>query len=118
MTKEHNKTPTILGISCSNGDCQFQNDGTCHNNSISVGDDMKCQSFLKDNALGESEADFDEEGRCKKCGSKISFADSTDTVIYCGNEIIKTHPGDIVNRNCVRCTYPKAYPEFKEYEGN
>jgi hypothetical protein len=38
-------------ISCSNGDCQFQNDEVCHNRQVSIGDDMKCQSFVGDNTL-------------------------------------------------------------------
>ena len=64
-------------------------------------------------------AAFDEEGRCLKCGSKVSFADVTDTVVFVGDEIVKRYDGDITNRNCVRCTYPKQYPDFKDYdEGN
>lgn len=35
-------------VFCSNGNCQFQNDGICHNNNITIGDDMKCQSFVGD----------------------------------------------------------------------
>jgi hypothetical protein len=60
---------------------------------------------------------FDDEGRCRKCGSRVSFADVKDTAVLVGNEIVKQYPGDITNRNCVRCTYPKQYPEYEEYDG-
>lgn len=59
---------------------------------------------------------FDKEGKCKKCGSKVSFADETNTVVYVGNEIVKNHPGDITNRNCVRCTYPEQYSDYEDYD--
>jgi len=63
------------------------------------------------------ESTFDEGGRCLTCGSKVSFADATDTVLFVGDEIVKRYDGDITNRNCVRCTYPKQYPEFEHYDG-
>jgi hypothetical protein len=59
---------------------------------------------------------FDGEGRCVKCGSKVSFADVTDTVVFVGDEIVKRYDGDITNRNCVRCTYPKQYPDYADYD--
>jgi hypothetical protein len=59
---------------------------------------------------------FDDAGRCLKCGSKVSFADVTDTVVFAGEEIVKRHDGDITNRNCVRCTYPKQYPDYEDYD--
>jgi len=59
---------------------------------------------------------FDDKGRCLKCGSKVAFADVTDTVLFVGDEIVKRYDGDIVNRNCVRCNYPKQYPDYKEYD--
>ena len=59
---------------------------------------------------------FDDEGRCVKCGSRVSFADVTDTVLFVGDEIVKRYPGDITNRNCVRCTYPRQYPEYENYD--
>jgi hypothetical protein len=62
------------------------------------------------------EAAFDEEGKCLKCGSKVSFADVTDTVVFAGDEIVKRHDGDITNRNCVKCTYPKQYPDYEDYD--
>ena len=59
---------------------------------------------------------FDKDGRCKKCGSKVSFADVTDTIVFAGNEIMKRHNGDITNRNCVKCNYPGQYPEYEHYD--
>jgi hypothetical protein len=60
---------------------------------------------------------FDDEGRCLRCGSRVSFADVTDTAVLVGNEIVKQYPGDITNRNCVRCTCPRQYPEYEDYDG-
>jgi predicted nucleic-acid-binding Zn-ribbon protein len=57
---------------------------------------------------------FDDEGKCLKCGSKVSFADVTDTVVFVGEEIVKRYDGDITNRNCVRCNYPELYADFKQ----
>lgn len=59
---------------------------------------------------------FDDEGRCLKCGSRVSFADVTDTVVFVGDEIVKRHDGDITNKNCVKCTYPKQYPDYKDHD--
>jgi len=59
---------------------------------------------------------FDKKGKCLKCSSRVSFADVTDTLVFVGDEIVKRHDGDITNRNCVRCTYPKQYPEYKDYD--
>jgi hypothetical protein len=64
------------------------------------------------------EAAFDDEGRCLKCGSKVSFADATDTLVFVGDDIVKRYDGDITNKNCVRCTYPAQYPEYEDYESN
>jgi len=60
---------------------------------------------------------LDEEGRCLTCGSKVSFADVTDTVVFVGDEIVKRYDGDITNRNCVRCNHPKQYCDFAHYDG-
>jgi len=59
---------------------------------------------------------FDNEGKCLKCGSRVSFADVTDTLVFVGDDIVKRHDGDITNRNCARCTYPEMYPEFEHYD--
>jgi len=59
---------------------------------------------------------FDDKGKCLKCGSKVSFADATDTLVFVSDEIVKRHDGDITNRNCVRCTYPKQYPDYEDYD--
>jgi len=60
---------------------------------------------------------FDGEGRCLKCGSRVSFADVTDTAVFVGDEIVKRYAGDITNRNCVRCIYPKQYSEYEDCDG-
>ena len=62
------------------------------------------------------QAAFDNHGKCLKCGSKVSFADVTDTIVFVDNDIVKRHNGDISNRNCVRCTYPKQYDDYKHYD--
>jgi hypothetical protein len=59
---------------------------------------------------------FDEKGKCLKCGSKVSFADVTDTLVFVGDEIIKRYDGDITNRNCVRCNYPERYADYEEHD--
>jgi hypothetical protein len=59
---------------------------------------------------------FDNKGRCLACGSRVSFADVTDTVVFVGDEIVKRYDGDITNRNCVRCTYPKQYAEYQDHD--
>jgi len=67
------------------------------------------------NAVAKEPA-FDDKGKCLKCGSKISFADVTDTLVFIAEEIVKRHDGDITNRNCVRCTYPNQYSDYAEYD--
>ena len=59
---------------------------------------------------------FDDEGKCLKCASKVSFADVTDTVVFVGDEIVKRYDGDITNRNCVRCTYPDQYRDLEHFD--
>lgn len=59
---------------------------------------------------------FDKTGRCLKCGSRVSFADVTDTVVFAGDEIVKRYDGDITNRNCVRCNYPEQYGDYGCYD--
>jgi len=62
------------------------------------------------------ESAFDNNSKCGKCGSKVSFADVTDTLLFVGDEIVKRYDGDITNRNCVRCNYPKQYADYKHYD--
>ena len=62
------------------------------------------------------EPSFDDDGKCLKCGSKVSFADVTDTLVFVDDEIVKRHDGDITNRNCVKCTYPRQYPDYEDYD--
>lgn len=54
--------------------------------------------------------------KCKKCGSKVFLMDETVTHLEVDGEIVKTYPGDLANRNCVRCTYPEQYADFKDYD--
>lgn len=55
--------------------------------------------------------------KCKKCGSRVFFVDETVTHLEIGGEITKTYSGDLSNRNCVKCTYPKRYEkDFKDYD--
>jgi predicted nucleic-acid-binding Zn-ribbon protein len=54
--------------------------------------------------------------RCEKCGSKVFFVDETVKHVQVDGEIVKTFPGDLTNANCVRCTYPKIYPEYQDFE--
>ena len=74
---------------------------------------------LWEEATGDDTAEkagFDNKGKCLKCGSKVSFADVTDTLVFIGEEITKRYDGDITNRNCVKCTYPKQYVEYEHYD--
>lgn len=65
-----------------------------------------------------------EQYQCRKCGrffyinrtDKVSIADVGDAVVFVGDEIVKTHAGDITNRNCVRCNYPEEYPDYEHYD--
>jgi len=59
---------------------------------------------------------FDKKGKCLKCGSKVAFADVTDTLVFVGDEIVKRYDGDIANRNCVRCNYPEQYQDYEEHD--
>lgn len=65
---------------------------------------------------GSDKPHFDDNGKCLACGSSVSFADVTDTLVFVGDEIVKRYDGDISNRNCVRCTYPKQYADFRHYD--
>jgi predicted nucleic-acid-binding Zn-ribbon protein len=52
--------------------------------------------------------------KCKKCGSKVFVVDETASYIEVDGEIVKkVGSGDLHNRNCVRCTYPEEYEEYK-----
>jgi hypothetical protein len=59
---------------------------------------------------------FDDEGKCLRCGSKVSFADVTDTLVFVGDEIVKRYDGDITDRNCVSCNYPEQYLDYEDYD--
>ncbi len=53
---------------------------------------------------------------CEKCGSKVFFVDETVTHVEVDGEIVKSHTGDLHNRNCVRCTCPEQHPEYGDDE--
>ena len=59
---------------------------------------------------------FNKTGKCLKCGSRVSLADVTDTVVFVADEIVKRHDGDITNRNCVKCSYPEQYSDYEHYD--
>ena len=72
---------------------------------------LTCQTaFLSQGAATDTRT------KCLKCGSRVSFADATDTLVFVGDEIVKRYDGDITNRNCVKCTCPKQYPEYEGYD--
>ena len=55
--------------------------------------------------------------RCKKCGSKVFVVDESASYIEVNGEIVKkVSSGDLHNRNCVRCTYPKQYKEYRDLD--
>jgi len=66
----------------------------------------------------EEEVAFDNEGKCLRCGSRVSFADVTDTLVFVGDDIVKSFDGGITNRNCVKCTYPDQYPEYEDCDAD
>ena len=72
-------------------------------------------ALWEESTPNDVEPSFD-KGKCLKCGSNVSFADVTDTLVFVGDEIVKRHDGDITNRNCVKCTYPRQYPDYEDYD--
>ena len=54
--------------------------------------------------------------KCERCGSRVFLVDETVTHVQVDDEIVKSHAGDLANANCVRCTYPGMYPEYRHYE--
>lgn len=66
--------------------------------------------------MTRARAKSESESRCEKCGSRAFLVDETCTHVVIDGEIVKTHPGDLSNRNCIRCTYPDLYPDFRGYD--
>lgn len=60
--------------------------------------------------------EFDDKGRCLRCGSKVSFTDVTDRVVYAGDKIVGRHNCDTTGRNCLKCNYPHQYKEYEDYD--
>lgn len=54
--------------------------------------------------------------RCGRCGSRIFFVDETVTHVQVDGEDVDSFPGDLSNANCVRCTCPGLYAEYRELE--
>ena len=55
--------------------------------------------------------------RCKKCGSRVFLVDETITHLEIDDEIVKElGSGDLHNRNCLRCTHPEVYQEYKHLD--
>ena len=55
--------------------------------------------------------------RCKKCGSKIFLVDETITHLEIAGEIVKElGSGDLHTRNCLRCTHPEIYCDYKNLD--
>ena len=59
-----------------------------------------------------------EHGHYLNCGSSVALVNETVVHLEVGGEIVKTYAGSLRNRNCVRCSYPVAYPDFGCYEGS
>ena len=59
---------------------------------------------------------FDKEGKCLKCGSKVSFADVRDTLVFVGDDIVDRCEGYFGKRKCVRCVYPEHYGDYECYD--
>jgi len=67
-------------------------------------------------ALDKHTRCLSKRGKCLKCGSRVSFADVIDTIVFVGDEIVKRCDGGITNRNCVRCNYPEQYADYEEHD--
>jgi hypothetical protein len=55
--------------------------------------------------------------RCAKCGSQIFLVDETTTHLEIAEEIVKElGTGDLHNRNCLKCTHPDLYQDYKHLD--
>ena len=55
--------------------------------------------------------------RCKKCGSRIFLVDENISHLELDREIVKElGSGDLHNRNCLRCTHPDLYEDYKHLD--
>ena len=55
--------------------------------------------------------------RCETCGSKVFLVDETITHLEVEGETIKElGSGDLHNRNCLRCTHPDIYEDYKHLD--
>lgn len=55
--------------------------------------------------------------KCEKCGSRVFLVDETITHLEVDGETVKElGSGDLHDRNCLRCSHPELYEDFKGYE--
>ena len=55
--------------------------------------------------------------KCEKCGSRIFLVDETITHLEIDGEIVKElGTGDLHTRNCLRCTHPEIYKDYKHLD--
>jgi len=55
--------------------------------------------------------------KCKKCGSRVFIVDETITHLEIADEIVKElGSGDLHSRNCLRCTDPDLYEDYKHLD--
>ena len=66
--------------------------------------------------MARIQAGSEAEPRCEKCGSNAFLVDETCTHVEIDGEIVKTYPGDLCNRNCLRCANPTLYRELCGHE--
>ena len=55
--------------------------------------------------------------RCQQCGSKFFLVDETITHLEIDGEIVKQlGSGDLHTRNCLQCTHPAIYKDYKHLD--
>jgi len=55
--------------------------------------------------------------KCNKCGSQVFLVDETITHLEIDGEIVKElGTGGLQNRNCLRCTHPEIYKDYKRLD--
>jgi predicted nucleic-acid-binding Zn-ribbon protein len=55
--------------------------------------------------------------RCEKCGNRVFLVDKTITHLEIDGEIVKElGNGDVHTRNCLRCTHPELYEDYKHLD--
>ena len=55
--------------------------------------------------------------RCMKCGSGVFLVDETITHLEIDGEIVKqVGGGELHSRNCLRCTHPEIYKDYRHLD--